>query len=168
VAGLKMKGDLAELKVATDLLERGFKLAFPYGEDVDYDLICDTGDQLHRVQVKHSISNGVVLPVRCFSHSLTNGRIRQTKRYTASTIDWMAVYDGSTDRCFYIHATELGEGRSVLHLRLVEARDGQRKGIRFASDYEAFPNSSRPRLLEVEPAGLEPATFRMQTERSSN
>jgi hypothetical protein len=35
----KAKGDLAELKVAADLRDRGYKLAFPYGEDWDFDLI---------------------------------------------------------------------------------------------------------------------------------
>jgi hypothetical protein len=29
MASLKMKGDLAELKVAADLLERGYKIAIP-------------------------------------------------------------------------------------------------------------------------------------------
>lgn len=35
----KAKGDIAELKVAADPRSRGYKLAFPYGEDVDFDLI---------------------------------------------------------------------------------------------------------------------------------
>ncbi len=35
----KAKGDLAELKVATDLRARGYKIAFPYGEDWNFDLI---------------------------------------------------------------------------------------------------------------------------------
>ena len=35
----------------------------------------------------------------------------RTKRYTATTIDWLAVYDHTTDRCFYLSATELGTGR---------------------------------------------------------
>jgi hypothetical protein len=47
----KAKGDLAELKVAADLRSRGYKLAFPYGEDVDFDLILCRGDgSLERVR----------------------------------------------------------------------------------------------------------------------
>ena len=168
MAPLKTKGDLAELKVAADLLSRGYRISFPYGEDCDYDLICDTGDRLHRIQVKHTTSNGVVMAVKCFSHSLTNGRIRRTKRYTASSIDWLAVFDRSSGRCFYVPAEELGAGRSMIHLRLLETRNGQRKGIRFATDYESFPNPLRAPLDGMEPAGLEPATSRMQTGRSSN
>jgi hypothetical protein len=36
---LKAKGDLAELMVAVDLLRRGHKIAIPYGEDCDFDLV---------------------------------------------------------------------------------------------------------------------------------
>jgi hypothetical protein len=35
----KAKGDLAELKSAADLRARGYKIALPYGEDWDFDLI---------------------------------------------------------------------------------------------------------------------------------
>ena len=35
----KAKGDCAELAVAHDLLHRSHKVALPYGEDWDYDLI---------------------------------------------------------------------------------------------------------------------------------
>jgi PD-(D/E)XK endonuclease len=58
MASLKMKGDLAELKVATDLLERGYKIAIPYGEDWDFDLIFSRSNAiLERVQVKYTRSN---------------------------------------------------------------------------------------------------------------
>src|SRR4051812_43545405 len=87
---LKGKGDLAELMVAGDLLRRGHKIAIPYGEDCDFDLVLIRADRLDRVQVKYTRSDGVFVPVRCRSHSLTNGRIRRTKRYTASTIDLLA------------------------------------------------------------------------------
>ena len=38
MAPLKTKGDLAELKVACDLVERGYRVAIPFGEDCDFDL----------------------------------------------------------------------------------------------------------------------------------
>ena len=106
---LKAKGDLAELTVAVDLLRRAHKVAIPYGEDCDFDLILIRGDRLERVQVKHARSDGAVINVRCHSHSLTNGKIRRTK--------------------------ELGTGRSTLCLRLTPARNGQRRGTRPAEDY---------------------------------
>jgi hypothetical protein len=156
---LKSKGDLAELTVAGDLLRRGYKIAIPYGEDCDFDLILIRDDRLERVQVKYAESNGAVICVKCFSHSLTNGKIRRTKRYTAKTIDLLAVYDAITDRCYYIPATELGPGRSSIHLRLAPAR-------RTTAGHQVRERLSRS--LAMEPAGFEPATFRMQTERSAS
>jgi PD-(D/E)XK nuclease superfamily protein len=132
---LKARGDLAELMVATDLLRRGHKIAIPYGEDCDFDLIVIRDDDLQRVQVKHTRSDGAVITVRCRSHSLTNGKIRRTKQYTAKTIDLLAVYDVTTECCYYVPAAELGAGRAVMNLRLKPARNGQRLGTRPAEDY---------------------------------
>lgn len=167
MAGLKKKGDLAELMVASDLLARGHRIAIPFGEDSDYDLICDTGDALHRIQVKYTESDGRVVAVRCRSNSLTKGKVMQVKHYTSASVDWIAVYDRRSDRCFYIPAVELGDGRDLIHLRLSEPLNNQRIGIRFAEDYQAFPDA-RTLPLEMEPAGLEPAPSALQTPRSSN
>jgi PD-(D/E)XK endonuclease len=169
MAPLKLKGDRAELEVARDLVRRGYRIAIPYGEDWDFDLIFQRphNDRLERVQVKHCTSDGAVVTVRCHSHSLTNGRVRRTKRYTAKTIDWLAAFDPTTDRCFYIPAAELGAGRSQILLRLTPALNGQQRGIRPAADY-AHPVLARPARDAMEPAGLEPATSRMQTGRSPN
>jgi len=114
MAALKQLGDLAELKVACDLRERGCKLSIPFGEDCDYDLIADYEGVLHRVQVKFTRSDGMRITVRCRSHSLTKGKVRQTKYYTAEMIEWIAVYDATTDACYYCPSTELGAGRSEL------------------------------------------------------
>src|SRR2546423_4396650 len=75
MAPLKQKGDLAEMLVAADLVRRGYKVALPFGEDWDYDLIVERGDRLERVQVKYTESNGAVICVRARTHSLTNGRV---------------------------------------------------------------------------------------------
>jgi hypothetical protein len=138
MAPLKRKGDLAEMAVAADVLRRGHKVAFPHGEDWDYDLVVCRHGRLERVQVKYSASDGCALHVRCRSLSLTNGRVREVKKYTAATIDWLAVYDATTSGCFYIPAVELGTGRSILTLRLAPPRNGQRRRVRLAVDYLEF------------------------------
>ena len=170
MAPLKLKGDRAEIEVARDLIRRGFRIAIPYGENWDFDLIFQRpgSSKLERVQVKYTESGGDVVTVRCRSHSLTNGRVRRTKHYTAELIDWIAVFEVGTDRCYYVPAWELGSGRWVIHLRLTETGNGQRLGIRFAKDYLDPDPPLQGCREEVEPAGLEPATSRMQTGRSPN
>jgi hypothetical protein len=166
MASLKRKGDIAELRVAADLVARGCHVLIPFGEDCDYDLVADYEGRLHRIQVKYTTSDGRVVLVRTRSHSLTKGKVRQTKAYTSKTVDWIAVYDATTDRCYYVASWVLGDqGRGGLQLRLVPARNGQYLRIRRAEDY-LDPDFSRD--PSVEPAGFEPAAFRMQTERSAN
>ena len=161
MAPLKEKGDLAELIVAADLAKRGWDIAVPWGENSDFDLIASQGNRLERVQVKYSGSSPDIVVVRCQSHSLTNGRIRQTKQYTAETIDWIGIYHHPSDRCFYVPASELGTGRRILHLRLTPTLNNQRSGIRSAEDYTDFGGL-------MEPAGLEPAASSVQGKRSPN
>ena len=166
MATLKKKGDLAELKVATDLVARGCELSIPFGEDSSYDLIADYDGRLHRVQVKYTQSDGRVIFVKCFSHSLTVGKVRSTKHYTPVMVDWIAAYDLTTDRCYYVPSWMLGaEGRSGIYLRLAPSLNGQSRRIRRAEDY-LDPDLSRDPSME--PAGFEPATSTLQTWRSAN
>ena len=124
--------------IAADLVRRGYKIAIPYGEDWDYDLIVCRDDKLERVQCKYTRSDGQVVVVRSRSHSLTNGRVRATKLYTEAMIDWLAVYDATTNCCYYIPAAELGSGMAMMHLRLVAPRNNQRSRIRMAGEYRAI------------------------------
>jgi hypothetical protein len=165
MASLKQKGDLAELKVATDLIDRGCRISIPFGEDCDYDLIADYRGRLHRVQVKYARSDGQMILIRCRSHSLTKGKVRATKLYTSDMVDWIAAYDCTSNRCYYCPSWELGPGRAELRLRLLPARNGQQIGIRKAESY-TDPDFSRD--PSVEPAGIEPATSALQTPRSAS
>lgn len=166
MAPLKRKGDLAELKVAADLVARGCQLYIPFGEDSDYDLLADYQGRFHRVQVKYARSDGRVIIVRTRSHSLTAGKIRATKRYTTKTVDWIVVYDPTTDRCYYVPSWMLGaDGVSDMRLRVAPARNGQSLRVRPAEDY-LDPDFSRD--PSVEPAGFEPAASCVQGRRSAN
>jgi hypothetical protein len=122
--------------IAADLIRRGYRIAIPYGEDSDFDLIlCRDEHTLERIQCKHSESNGIYITVRCCSASLTNGKVKAIKRYTAAMIDWLAVYDPTTDRCYYVPAAELGNGRREMRLRLKPTINNQRQLIHEAADY---------------------------------
>jgi hypothetical protein len=134
MAPLKQKGDLAELMVAADLRRRGYKIALPYGEDWDYDLIIERHGRLERVQVKHFTSDGNTIHVRCYSKSLTNGRVKKTKPYTSSTVDWIAVWDPTTMRAYYVPSS-IFDGYLQITLRLTPARNGQSLGVRDAADF---------------------------------
>jgi hypothetical protein len=135
MADLKRRGDLAELSVAADLVRRGYKIAFPFGEDHLYDLVVLQADRFQRVQVKYARSRDGSLVIRACTLSLTNGKVRQVTRYTTEHIDCLAAYDATTGRIFYVPATELGIGLNSVTLRLSPARNNQRIGTRAAERY---------------------------------
>jgi PD-(D/E)XK endonuclease len=145
----KQKGDVAELMVAADLRRRGYKVLVPFGEECDYDLVVDRDGTLERIQVKHVESDGRVINVWCRSNSLTSGKVRRIKRYTQATIDWLAIYDPTSDNCYYVPAGELGTGRDMLSLRLTAPRNGQRRNIRFADSYLALGNDPPQASLDL-------------------
>ena len=48
----KLKADIAESAVLTELLSKGFKVLKPVGDRLPYDLALDIGDKLVRIQIK--------------------------------------------------------------------------------------------------------------------
>lgn len=132
----KQKGDLAELKVACDLRRRGYEIAIPFGEESSYDLVVDRCGRLERVQVKYAErGERSVVEVRCYSMTIVNGKVHSRTPYTQDTIDWLAVYEATADRCYYIPARELGNGRLNFTLRFAPTANCQSAGIRFADQY---------------------------------
>lgn len=136
------KGEIGDAMVVADLRKRGFGVAIPFGHDVPFDLILyrkETGT-LERVQVKYTESDGRAIRVMNQSNSAW-----VSYRYTASDVDWLAVYDATTDRCYYIHSSVF-DGMSQLILRLAPPANNQRRFIRWARDYlhPTLPDRQRP------------------------
>lgn len=126
----KLKGDLAEIEVMRISRERGYCVSMPFGEDAAYDLVVDRNGRLDRVQCKFAASDGERVVVRCRS---TNGW--GTRKYRPEDVDWIATYDVTSGRCYFVPSSLLGGGRATLTLRLTPARNGQSRNIRLATDF---------------------------------
>ncbi len=129
----KSKGDLGQAMVMADVLKRGYKAALPIGEDWPYDLIVLRKGCLEKVQCKYSEAKNGCIQVHC--RSANNWK---TKKYSEKEIDWIACYDKTTDRCYYIPSSLLGKGRSFLSLRVDPPLNKMIKGIRYAKDFLKF------------------------------
>lgn len=133
-AATKTKGDIGQVKIMGDLLTKGYKVAIPLGEDWRYDLIVDKNNKLLRIQCKYTESTNGVIKVRCETHDGRN-----YYKYQQQDLDYIAVYDKITDKCYYISCSYLGKkGRGALSLRVVETRNGQKKKIFRAEDFVEF------------------------------
>lgn|SRR5258706_1465526 len=120
--------------VMADALKRGYKVALPMGEDWRYDLIVLKNKKLLRIQCKYVESTQGVIKVRCETH---DGR--SYYRYKQEDLDFIAVYDKITDKCYYVSCSYLGNnGRGSLSLRTSVAKNGQKKKILKADDFLKF------------------------------
>lgn len=127
------KGDLGEAMIIAEVTRRGYRVALPISEDCPFDIIVLREGRLERVQCKYTESNGRTVVLKCRSTNNWNNR-----KYTADELDWLAVYDKTSNRCFFLPASLLGKGRATINLRLSAPRNGQKKRTRLASDYTDF------------------------------
>ncbi len=136
----KSKGDLGEAMVIAECLRRGYKVAIPFGDDWRYDIIVDRGFGLDKVQIKYTESDGQVIKVRTSSrgNSIAKDGVKYVeKKYTAEEIDWLAVYDKTSNRCYFIPSHKFADGKSAFWLRLVPPGNNQ-KEMNWAEDYICF------------------------------
>lgn len=127
---------MGEIAIMSDILKKGYKVAIPYGEDWDFDLLVlkdEKNGKFERLQCKYVKSDGRTIIVSCRS---TNNW--KTKKYTSQTVDWIAVYDETTDKCYYIPSKEFEQGRAAITLRLVSPKNNQKAKIKWAKDYLNF------------------------------
>ena len=115
--------------VMADVSRRGYRVSLPHGHDSPYDMVVDRGTSLARVQVKHGARFKGSVVVKCKS---------ARRKYTASMVDWIAVYDGVTGRCFYVPSSMLGQGRSTISLRVEPTKNNQADGVLWADQFTEF------------------------------
>ena len=101
------QGELAFLSKASSL---GFALSLPYGHMQRYDFLVDRGRNIWRVQVKTTkhMLNGLYL---VGVHHRAN---RSAHTYTASEIDFVAVYILPEKTWYILPVREVTEHRSLL------------------------------------------------------
>lgn len=134
MAPTKVKGDLGVAVISADILKRGYKIAVPFGEDWPFDLIVQRNGKLERIQCKCTESDGEVVHLKCESSNNWSDY-----KYTQSQVDWMVVYDITSDKCYYVPSSVLGDtGKTMIHLRLTPPKNNWTKKIRLASDYLEF------------------------------
>ena len=130
------KGDLAEIKIITAALERGYNVSVPFSQDSRYDLIVDRNGLLERVQVKYTVSTEEIIRVAGKSTTSKGGKPKR-HLYTQRDIEWLAVYDATDGECYFIPGSFLGvAGKDAIFLRKVPTKNNQVKGINWAKDFK--------------------------------
>jgi hypothetical protein len=131
----KAVGDRSTLAILLALQERGYALYLPFGENTRTDVIADDGNRLLRLQCKTGrLRIGAVWfsVCSCYGH---HRRPAQARRTYEGQIDAFAVYCADTGGVYLVPIGDVGTSSSAT-LRVSAPRNGQRRRIRFAADYE--------------------------------
>ena len=127
----KRVGDISELRVMLALVNAGYRVAIPFGEDQRYDLIIEKDNVLSRVQVKTGrLRNGVIL-FNCFSSHAHRGGA--TVRMYTGEVEFFGVYCPDMDSTYLVPITQIDVQRGWL--RVSPVKNGQIKGLRWADHY---------------------------------
>jgi hypothetical protein len=136
----KTIGEISEAQVLARLLLADEVVLLPFGDNQRYDLVLDRKGTFLRVQVKTGrLRDGAVRFFPCSSGSTTD---HCTKTSYLGAADFFAVYCPENRRVYWISVDECG-GLKECSLRVDQARNGQVRNTRLASDYE-YPMGSDP------------------------
>jgi len=102
----------------------------PFGENHRYDLVIDNGSGFYRVQVKTGRLRKGTIWFNCYSsHSHRNG---PSCRAYFGEVEYFGVYCPDVESVYLVPIEEVRVNGS---LRVEQPRNGQRKKMRWASDY---------------------------------
>lgn len=130
----KNKGDLGIAKAHADLVEQGYVVLFPATEHAPFDLVAYTDGSFQRLQVKYRRASRGALTVH-FRSMWADRNGTHVVPMDKSAIDVLCVYCPDTDECYYLRPQD--HGASVT-LRVVPAKNGQRLGVRPASELRSL------------------------------
>jgi hypothetical protein len=133
----KDKGDLGVLKAQADLATQGFTILLPLTEHAPFDLVVYKDGRFRRVQVRYRTPTRTgslfvnLRSVWCDRHGI------HTRPMNKTEVDLVCVYCPTTDLCYYFDPNKY---RASLNLRLTVPRNGQKKRVKFASEFRVVPD----------------------------
>jgi hypothetical protein len=132
----KDKGDLGVAMVICDMSRNGIDVYIPLSEHQPSDLIAvNSAGRMARVQVKYrSLTRTGVIEVH-FRSIYSDSHGYHEKPVDRSQFDCYAVYCPDNAKVYYIRNDEISTDKA-LTLRVIPPRNGQKKRIVFASQFE--------------------------------
>lgn len=126
-------GNRTESIILSKLLESGYTVLIPFGDNSRYDFVVDTGSKFFKIQCKTGhIKNGCIVFATC---SIYKGRknISVKHQYTKEEIDYIMVYSSHLNKIYLIDVDELPQSNMKLRINNPVKNN---KHIKWAKDYE--------------------------------
>jgi hypothetical protein len=126
-------GNITTLAVAAELAKVGESILLPFGDNHRYDIALDRDGNLFRIQCKTGrYRNGAVE----FNTASTSPYIGGNgRRGYDGEIDAFGVYCAELNKVYLVPVEEVPNGTQAC-LRVTPAKNGQRKCVRLANQYE--------------------------------
>ena len=130
----KQIGNITGLECMLAFIKLGYNILTPYGDCERYDFVVDLNNKMMKIQVKTSrpsrTGEGSIV-FNTSSQSTKNGK-KIHHSYDEKQIDYFMTF--YNNQAYLIPVKECSAREKTL--RFVPPKNGQRKGITFATDYE--------------------------------
>jgi PD-(D/E)XK endonuclease len=135
----KALGERSQAIIIYRLLEAGYNILTPYGDNTRYDLVIEDADeQFWRVQCKTAWLEPDGKTIRFAVASLTYhtkaGKTSHGRQDYHGQVDYFAVYSPDTDKVYLVPINHVG--KTEMKLRLVAPKNSNQWGVKMATDYE--------------------------------
>jgi len=135
----KAIGERSEAIITARLLEAGYNVLTPYGDNQRYDLVIEDADgQFWRVQCKTGWveSDGAYIEFKTASsyYHTKAGRTEHGRKDYRGQVNYFAVYSPDTRKVYLVPMDHTGTTNCFL--RLLPTKNNQGKNVRWARDYE--------------------------------
>jgi len=135
---LTREGEIGEMKVQLDLTQQGFVVSVPLSASTNgYDLICDSGVDLLKIQVKSVKKNtngSITVPlVNRKNSSVAKNNRGKTHRYS-DLVNYIAVSIKKSDQIYYIPTHILPKDKATETFLLPEYK-GRSGKTRLTSEF---------------------------------
>lgn len=130
MANSKDTGDATEALVIQRMVDAGYSVSIPFGDNDPYDLIVDTGDELYRIQCKTAWMDSEDR-MRFNSHSQTTADGEYTEESYGDGIDAFVVKCPKNGDLYWIDVDEASGCKTTLRFD----SDIDHPSIRWAEDH---------------------------------
>jgi hypothetical protein len=139
----KSIGERSTLAVMLALYDAGYVVLMPFGENTRYDLVIHDGVRFGRVQCKTGRLRLGAVRFRASSSYAHHPNPKITTRDYLDEVDYFGVYCPETGGVYLVPVAD-AQLRHMGSLRITATRNGQKRRVRMAADYEVTKVSIGP------------------------
>ncbi len=133
----KLKADIAESAVVTELLKRGFRVLKPVGDRLPYDLALDCSDRFLRIQVKSAWLDRTEGTYTVDSRRTKTNRRRMLRdRYDEGDFDFAILYLDDSNVFYIMPVSIFTSYKSGITLVEVEKRQRRPKSAEYRNRWD--------------------------------